>query len=72
MNFLDFGRFLAGAAREKSSNCVSPSSKYVRTDGAARRPSWYQFSEILLQIQSPEALQILGLAIQNRQSKIQN
>ncbi|WP_448598457.1 hypothetical protein [Thermoleptolyngbya sp.] len=24
MNFLDFGRFLAGAAREKSSNCVSP------------------------------------------------
>jgi len=24
MNFLDFGRFLAGTAREKSSNCVSP------------------------------------------------
>jgi len=24
MNFLDFGRFLAGAAREKPSNCVSP------------------------------------------------
>jgi len=32
----------------------------------------YQFSEIVLQIQSPEALQILGLAIQNRQSEIQN
>ncbi len=32
----------------------------------------YQFSETVLQIQSPEALQILGLAIQNRQSKIQN
>jgi len=26
----------------------------------------------VLQIQSPEALQILGFAIQNRQSKIQN
>jgi len=24
MNLLDFGRFLAGCAREKSSNCVSP------------------------------------------------
>ncbi|WP_448596576.1 hypothetical protein, partial [Thermoleptolyngbya sp.] len=24
MSFLDFGRFLAGAAREKSFNCVSP------------------------------------------------
>jgi hypothetical protein len=24
MNILDFGRFLAGAAHEKSSNCVSP------------------------------------------------
>jgi hypothetical protein len=24
MNCLDFGRFLAGVAREKSSNCVSP------------------------------------------------
>jgi hypothetical protein len=30
------------------------------------------FSETGLQIQSPEALQMLGLAIQNRQSKIQN
>ncbi len=47
MNFLDFGRFLAGCAREKSSNCVSPN----------------QFSEKLLQIQSLEVLQILGLAI---------
>ncbi len=28
--------------------------------------SSYQFSKKLLQIQSPEALQILGLAIQNR------
>jgi hypothetical protein len=31
-----------------------------------------QFSETVLWIQSPEALQILGFAIQNRQSKIQN
>ncbi len=32
----------------------------------------YQFSETVLQTQSSEALSILGLAIQNRQSKIQN
>jgi len=31
---------------------------------------FYPFSETVLLIQSPEALQILGLAIQNRQSKI--
>jgi len=28
MNCLDFGRFLAGYAREKSSNCVSPDDYY--------------------------------------------
>ncbi len=32
----------------------------------------YQFSETVLWIQSPEAPQILGFAIQNRQSKIQS
>ncbi len=32
----------------------------------------YQFSKKVLWIQLPEALQILGLAIQNRQFKIQN
>jgi len=31
-----------------------------------------QFSETVLQIKSPEAWKMLGLAIQNRQSKIQN
>jgi len=29
MNFLYFGRFLAGCAREKPSNCVSPMSLIV-------------------------------------------
>jgi hypothetical protein len=34
MSFLDFGRFLAGCAREKSSNCVSPKliHDYFNTD----------------------------------------
>ncbi len=33
MNLLDFGRFLAGCAREKSSNCVSPNR--LRIDALA-------------------------------------
>jgi hypothetical protein len=31
MNFLDFGRFLAGCAREKSPNCVGPSQARGRS-----------------------------------------
>ncbi len=37
VNCLDFGRFLAGAAREKSSNCVSPMPNGSAVEGGPGR-----------------------------------
>ncbi|WP_448598710.1 HD domain-containing protein [Thermoleptolyngbya sp.] len=37
VNYLDFGRFLAGCAREKSSNCVSPKRFMPNASAAPER-----------------------------------
>jgi len=64
VNCLDFGRFLAGAAREKSSNCVSPICKTGYVDAPILDLRFWLVSQTLAELPSKKHLQAAALAAQ--------